>query len=478
MLNSDDDLSESSMIGNKDVMIDVLSRLPLKSLLKSKCVCKCWNSLISDPIFIHTYSRRNPHHFVFGLFLQKFFFLEMYSDLEFITLGGDANSAPKTSLSFIQDKRGVHIRHSCNGLLVCSSFRCSMIDRIYYICKPTTKQYLVLPTRPGTRAVLGINVAFDPNRSPHYKVICICDSELSQEHRQIYIYSSDTRFWKPSGDYLFATSSGELLYDQGVFWNGALHWVGLGDSSLRFDVERERLFIMPMPPIPEGREERRLRYFGESGGHLHLIEIYGPHTSRFYVMEMKPHYSGWFVKYRVNLDQVAIQYPVMVRRGVPMLHRFVFSVLHLVRGGVGEESFLVLHIPGKFIKFNLEERTFVEISNLSPGLMTMNKQLGLEYKWDNIYPYTNILSNRQVYRCSRRRTSLRLRCAFYMGLLDNRAFDSALVHLGGDYPVVHQCHYGCHAFFLVLYRSKHVDLFLRAEPGKNRLLSSCGVPNR
>ncbi|KAF8389477.1 hypothetical protein HHK36_026172 [Tetracentron sinense] len=388
-LNSIDDLNQASMIVNKDVMIDILSRLPITSLLKSKCVCKWWYCLISDPVFIHSYSRRNPHHFVSGLFLQKFLFLQRYSDLQFIMLDGEANSAPKTSLSFIEDERGVHIRHSCNGVLVCSSFRCQEKDRIYYICKPTTKQYLVL-SRPEGRAIFGINVAFDPNRSPHYKVISICDSELSKEHRQINIYSSDTGFWRPSGNYLFA--SDDLFYNRGVFWNGALHWIGSGESSFRFDVERERLFIMPMPPIRVGWVERRLKYFGESGGHLHLIEIYGPRTTQFDVMEMKRDYSGWFVKYRVNLDEVAIQYPSMVRGNVPILHRFVFSVLHLVQEGVGEESFLVLHIPGKFIKFNLEDKTFMKISNLSPGLMTMNKQLGLEYSWESVYPYTNIFS--------------------------------------------------------------------------------------
>ncbi|KAL5817842.1 hypothetical protein ACOSQ3_026220 [Xanthoceras sorbifolium] len=37
---------------HKDVIIEILSRLPAKSLMRFKCVCKCWNSLVKSPYFI------------------------------------------------------------------------------------------------------------------------------------------------------------------------------------------------------------------------------------------------------------------------------------------------------------------------------------------------------------------------------------------------------------------------------------------
>ncbi|XP_010249169.1 PREDICTED: F-box protein At5g07610-like [Nelumbo nucifera] len=278
------------MINDNDVMREVLSRLPIKSLLSCKCVCKWWNFLISDPIFAWNYVNRNPHLFVSGFFLQKLLYLQLYPDLEFVTLDGTIDAAPEASLSFINDEKGVLIQHSCNGLLCCSSSRCHENDRVYYICKPTTKQYTVLP-RPMATTVFGINIAFDPSKTLDYKVVCICDSELSSDHCQITVYDSRTISWRLSGSPFLQVEG--LLYGRGVFWNGSLHWIGVKETSLRFDAEQELLVEMPSPPLREGWEERRLRYFGESRGHLHLIEIYGPRTTLFDVMELRKDYSGW-----------------------------------------------------------------------------------------------------------------------------------------------------------------------------------------
>ncbi|CAI9109039.1 OLC1v1008776C1 [Oldenlandia corymbosa var. corymbosa] len=42
----------------QDIMVDIISRLPVKSLLRFKCVCKIWNSLISKPNFVLSASSR------------------------------------------------------------------------------------------------------------------------------------------------------------------------------------------------------------------------------------------------------------------------------------------------------------------------------------------------------------------------------------------------------------------------------------
>ncbi|KAH1080893.1 hypothetical protein J1N35_020654 [Gossypium stocksii] len=41
--------SKSPNMNNNDVMSDILLRLPLKDFVGCKCVCKLWNTLISDP---------------------------------------------------------------------------------------------------------------------------------------------------------------------------------------------------------------------------------------------------------------------------------------------------------------------------------------------------------------------------------------------------------------------------------------------
>ncbi|KAG6733052.1 hypothetical protein I3842_01G207600 [Carya illinoinensis] len=362
-----------------DVMIEIFSRLPLKSLLRVRCVCKWWNQIISDPVFISNYSSCNPQYKVSGFYLEKYLFLKMYSGLRFITCAGQVDAAPKPSLSFIDGENGVCIKHSCNGLLLCSSFRCHEEDRKYYICKPTTKQYMPLPG-PQCKTVFGISIAFNLKTHP--------------------ITNSNTGCWRLSGNPFEVLV--DFLFNRGVFWKGALHWVGRGVSSLRFDVERELLHTMLMPPIPEGWgwAERRFEYFGESGGHLYLIENYGPQKAVFDVMEMNGYYSGWFVKYHVNLDgPLPAPFPFNPRHHQEF-HRRVFSVLHIFHRRVGEreESILVLHIPGDLTLYNLGDNPLGSLSDLYPMRMVENpilpyawksRNLGLCYTWESIHPFSN-----------------------------------------------------------------------------------------
>ena len=58
----------------KDVIIEILSSLPAKSLLRFKCVCKEWCSIIQDQVFIETHLNKAP-------------FIIRYSDKDETSLG-------------------------------------------------------------------------------------------------------------------------------------------------------------------------------------------------------------------------------------------------------------------------------------------------------------------------------------------------------------------------------------------------------
>ncbi|KAM7510876.1 hypothetical protein LguiB_009751 [Lonicera macranthoides] len=87
----------------------------------------------------------------------------------------------------------------------------------------------------------------------------------------------------------------------GVFFDGAIHWpTWIHSISVCFDIDEECCFQFPMPPIQGGKKRRSIRYFGESGGYLHLIDCKDSDL-RFNVFEMEYDYSKWFVKYKVDL---------------------------------------------------------------------------------------------------------------------------------------------------------------------------------
>ena len=104
-----------------------------------------------------------------------------------------------------------------------------------------------------------------------------------------------------------------------------------------------------MLPVPEGNwYKREFRHYGVSRSHLHLVEIYGP-VSCFNVYKMERDYSGWFVKYRVDLDGVRIAFPEIVERRFGDEENYSFAILSLVRLEKYDELFLVLHTPGKIV---------------------------------------------------------------------------------------------------------------------------------
>ncbi|PRQ54184.1 hypothetical protein RchiOBHm_Chr2g0174701 [Rosa chinensis] len=126
------------------------------------------------------------------------------------------------------------------------------------------------------------------------------------------------------------------------------------DSEMSYyHLDEERVGFVNGSPTPS---EKNLfwRYFWEShgGGHLHLIDMYRPNLTAFEVLEMGRDYSGWFVKYRVDLDPIFSTYP--------QLPWYFIVALFIAREETeGEESSsLLLHIPGKVISYNLRSNTF------------------------------------------------------------------------------------------------------------------------
>lgn len=147
------------------------------------------------------------------------------------------------SLSFIDGIEGNEskpkIIHSCNGLLLFEMFLGTGYkpNSIYIVSNVTTQKYKVLP-KPSelsirTPILRGACLAFDPSKSPHYKVVVGSryNPSLRDPWRvEIDLYNSESGNWKkilPPG----------TCYGRGVFLNGAIHWLSLQDGLLRFEVD-------------------------------------------------------------------------------------------------------------------------------------------------------------------------------------------------------------------------------------------------
>ncbi|KAG8487894.1 hypothetical protein CXB51_018827 [Gossypium anomalum] len=81
------------------------------------------------------------------------------------------------------------------------------------------------------------------------------------------------------------------------------------------------------------------------------------------VYEVESDYSGWFVKYNINIDPLTVAYPGMVKT-YRNLNYCAFSIFYIVRDENDEESYTVLHIPEKAIRCSLKDGSFKKICDL------------------------------------------------------------------------------------------------------------------
>ncbi|XP_004296584.1 PREDICTED: F-box protein At5g07610-like [Fragaria vesca subsp. vesca] len=187
----------------------------------------------------------------------------------------------------------------------------------------------------------------------------------------------------------------ESCREGAVYCNGGVHWirdrmqVGLcwsrtriGDSWSKdtwirndcdvlhyFDVGEEQFRLAPATPPPVPLVAKDLSYdinygwprfdricFGDCGGRLYLIESFQYCKTRFEVMEMERDYSGWLVKYRVDLNPLVAAYPGEDWDACVVLG---LSQEDKTDNGVEDTSTdLLLHLPGKIISYNLRNETF------------------------------------------------------------------------------------------------------------------------
>ncbi|XP_010523213.1 PREDICTED: F-box protein At5g07610 [Tarenaya hassleriana] len=361
-----------------DLLIQILSLVPIKALLRCKCVSKRWLSLITNPNFSYHIISSKPS-VVSGLFLRRNSFTSM--EYEFLSLvrddGDDRNSinrsvSPpfKSPLRLSDHPSDMTILQSCNGLLLCQCSCPNHYNRNYYVYNPTTKQSTLLPPINGlSHRVVGISLAFDPSKSPHYKVVCLRACDRTSDLFRVEVYSSIAGPWRLSGSPF--TLPPTIKFGNTVFWNNAVHWFGHLGVCVSFDMEREEIRVLPLPHLdPEDEQDiKPFSLMDESGGHLYFVEVYDPSSSQFSVFKMETDGSGWSPKYNVDLEPIAAAFPEMISSEYYTDGSvFEFSVISIVREedtADDDDAYIVMCIPpDKVIRYNFKDKTFEELHQL------------------------------------------------------------------------------------------------------------------
>ncbi|CAK7329221.1 unnamed protein product [Dovyalis caffra] len=228
-----------------EIISDILSRLPVKCLVRFKCVSKTWRSLISHPEFAKMHLKRTKednnvnHHKIF-LSTNPFpciFDPEEYCD-------GDCNLLT-TQLHFPiahPEYNYIFILGSCNGL-VCGLFES---DPLIHIWNPSTRESkeVALPNYlDACECFYGFG--YD-SQLDDYKIIVgsMCTSPNrhgSKIETKVEVFTLKSNSWRTVQDLCFSV----LLGGPGALANGVLHWLVTQDSGrptamVSFDLVEEK----------------------------------------------------------------------------------------------------------------------------------------------------------------------------------------------------------------------------------------------
>jgi hypothetical protein len=240
-----------------ELIVEILARLPVKSLCRCKCVSRAWRTLISDP----------DHRGRFAQTLSGLFFSRPSGHRPpwprgFVGLPTSAPPGVDTALSFLPPTcGGMDLLDSCNGLLL---LRCEDTRErpspppFYVVCNPATGEWVALPQSRHTQGLYGppdtcsVALGFDPAVSTNFHVF-----QLVQEcyfHNDLIfvvaveIYSSETGRWvfKENNDLWVDWDirfSGQM-----TFFSGFLHFCNVSNAAvISVDTEVQAWRISHVP---------------------------------------------------------------------------------------------------------------------------------------------------------------------------------------------------------------------------------------
>ncbi|KAI8010811.1 F-box protein [Camellia lanceoleosa] len=211
------------------IILEILSRLPIKSLFRCQLVCKEWFSSISDPHFAKLHLSRSPISLLIKPIFRESRKLRLF-DLQILYKTHPREAHLKLTTEINIPYAGQEIVNSCNGLL------CLCYKSVICVCNPIlgeTNQYKVIRFFIE-RVVESINP--------------ITELKTYRDDPKAMIYTIGDGLWRNLGSVPYYLKNRSF----NSFVNGALHWLNFTCDSpdfIRcFDFDSEEFWVVLEPP--------------------------------------------------------------------------------------------------------------------------------------------------------------------------------------------------------------------------------------
>ncbi|XP_050211310.1 F-box/kelch-repeat protein At3g23880-like [Mercurialis annua] len=209
---------------HQEILIEILKRLPVRSLLKFRCVSKSWNSLISSSTFISSQvshstgpnSSIKSYSFVKQKSVpdckERFILYNDGDDDEDFTIHRELDEFP------YKDQRYLEVIGSCKGLICLSDSRYAR----FYVWNPIVKKCLTIFSLDSS-FVVGFGYDYKKN---DYKVVKILHQpEKTKMSIEVKIYEVSTSSWRSKT----VANHGFVTFCFGdrkrTYLNGVYHWL-------------------------------------------------------------------------------------------------------------------------------------------------------------------------------------------------------------------------------------------------------------
>ncbi|CAL4963000.1 unnamed protein product [Urochloa decumbens] len=205
----------------EDAVLEILARVPARSVHRFKCVSQRWCDLIADPV----HRKRLPQTLE-GFFCSD---AENYFYGQFISLPGITAPLLDPSFSFLTKLPGtknIRLLHSCHGLLLFGHGAGGGLDGKfgYIVCNPATEQWVAVPSAgfPSPKDCEPAYIIFDPAISSHFHLFHFWQID-NEGVIQACTYSSETGVWTDC-------TSEQMRWQEGGGWKqwlkGAASFMG------------------------------------------------------------------------------------------------------------------------------------------------------------------------------------------------------------------------------------------------------------
>ncbi|XP_051127643.1 F-box/kelch-repeat protein At3g06240-like [Andrographis paniculata] len=273
----------------RDIMIDIFSRLPAKSVGKCRCVAKPWQSLLSTPQFIRTHLSRKPHQETQLLIAGTH---SMFSSSEI----GRSSASKKIELG----DTWTEFVGSCDGLVLLVN----EVDEVFLV-NPTTLEQVYMADSP---LALKWNESFRMHGfgydscSDDYKIVTLSYYNTDNEYEPdcadtfVDVYSVKRNLWKRVDVSPYDHAVPEL--SPGAFVNGAIHWLassreaGYRSVIAAFDLAHE---VFDEIPPPNGMDVEKFVFFTLAvfDGCLCMVDIHSCNLADVWIMKVYGSADSW-----------------------------------------------------------------------------------------------------------------------------------------------------------------------------------------